>query len=93
MNPLSGLLGAASGSNGMNAQLGDQLTDIIKNVMPKLLEGGAEILKTLMPQLAPIIDIMQKAIEGLGATAEEFAQASKVLEDPETVNQMNEALT
>jgi hypothetical protein len=92
MNPLNGLSGAGGAGDAMGAQLGNQLADMAKDLVPKLLEGGASILKTLMPQLAPIIDIIEKAVQGLGATAEEFAQASKALENPETVEQMNQAM-
>jgi hypothetical protein len=92
MNPLNGLQGAGGAGEAKDAQQGNQLADMAKELVPKLLEGGAEILKTIMPQLAPIIDIIEKAVQGLGATAEEFSQASKALEDPETVDQMNKAM-
>lgn len=92
MDPIKNMMGAFGAMDAMSAQLGNQLMDTIKEVAPKLLEGGLDILKIALPELAPIIEIAEKVMQGLGATAEEFAQAMKAFEDPETVDQMNKAM-
>lgn len=92
MNPISGAQGAGGADEAGDAQRGNQLIDMFKDILPKLLEGGLDLIKTVLPQLAPFLEIAEKVMQGLGATAEEFAQASKALENPETVAQMNEAM-
>jgi hypothetical protein len=92
MDPIRSMMGAGGANDAGSAERGNQLMDMMKDLVPKLLEGGADILKTVMPQLAPLIEIAEKVMQGLGASAEEFSQASKALEDPGTVDQMNKAM-